>query len=198
MKRCVECKSEELEEANIEEKCRVGGRTFVASVPAIRCCRCGETYLAHDVMVALHRGAVAELARHGDVDSESFKRICRATGLPLGEVAGLLGITAETMCRWEDGEEPIDRNAAALLSIMVLERFDGHTTAFDRLKAAINPEPWPETIRLAPIVPDAASDLTASLLDTGDSVLCPACDESSRQPKTGEEEDMPERRVAVA
>jgi len=148
MNRCVACKNQGLEDAIVEERFKVAGVAFAAEVPATRCTQCGETYLDCETMARLDRSVTSAFANHGVLNAESFRRLRRATRLTPTELASILDVRPDVVEAWESGKEPIDRKTAALLAIMVLDRFDGRTTALDRLRAGMNPAPWPDVTRI--------------------------------------------------
>jgi putative transcriptional regulator len=150
-KRCAECRSRELVATEAEEQLEVAGKTFAATLPATKCARCGAVYLSHDALGKLELAAAGELARHGDVTSESFGFMRRALGVRAVELAEWLNVTPETVSRWEHGKQTIDRAAAALLSAMVLDRLEGRTATIDRLEALLKPRPLPKLVRLEPL-----------------------------------------------
>jgi putative zinc finger/helix-turn-helix YgiT family protein len=150
MKRCYKCKSEKLQETTAEDRIKVAGKTFTAMVPVIKCRACGELYYPGPALEAFELDVAGELARHGEASAEAFSFMRRALGVKAVELAELLDVTPETVSRWEHGRQPIDRGAAALLSTMVVDRLEGRTTALDRLKTLLKPEPLPRLVRLVP------------------------------------------------
>ena len=158
--RCCDCESLEIVDADIEERFAVAGRSFAVVVPGTRCAKCGNYYLRADTVVAVERSVAAELARRGDVSPAAVRDMRKTIPLRRDDLAAMLGVTTDTIVRWESGEEPIERNAAALLSMMVLDRLEGRTNTIDHLRDRLSPEPWPDVTRLAPdpavVAPDAA------------------------------------------
>ena len=148
MKRCHKCKGDKLTSAKLEQRVEVGPRTFVATLPSIRCSSCGEETLAGPDLEALDLAVAGELARHGELSSESLGFMRRALGMPACDLAKLLDLAPETVSSWENARQPIDRGAAVLLSAMVLDRLEGRTTTLDRLEALLDPRPLPWRVRL--------------------------------------------------
>jgi DNA-binding transcriptional regulator YiaG len=97
---------------------------------------------------AFELDVAGELARHGEASPEAFSFMRRALGVKAMDLAEMLDVTPETVSRWEHGQQPIDRGAAAILSAMVVDRLEGRTTALDSLKALQRPEPLPRVVRL--------------------------------------------------
>jgi putative zinc finger/helix-turn-helix YgiT family protein len=150
MKRCYKCKGEMLEETKVEESRHLAGRTFTASVPALKCSECSELYFPGPALEAFDVAIAGELARHGEVSAEAFAFMRRAIGMTARELAELLDVTPETVSRWEHGKRQLERGPFALLAEMVLDRLEGRTTTLDRLKALLKPDPLPKLVRLVP------------------------------------------------
>ena len=150
MKRCYNCEGGRLIKAKVEERVKVGRRTFVSTLPVIRCSACGEETFAGPDLQALELRIAGELARHGEVAAEAFSFMRRVLGVRAMDLAEYLDVTPETVSRWEHGKQPIDRGAAALLSAMVVDRLEGRTTTVDRLKTLLQPRRLPRLVRLVP------------------------------------------------
>ena len=150
MKRCYNCEGGRLIKAKVEERVKVGRRTFVSTLPVIRCSTCGEETFAGPDLQALELRIAGELARHGEVAAEAFSFMRRVLGVRAMDLAEYLDVTPETVSRWEHGKQPIDRGAAALLSAMVVDRLEGRTTTVDRLKTLLKPRRLPRLVRLVP------------------------------------------------
>ena len=150
MKRGYKCKNETIEETTVEETRHLAGRTFTASVSALRCSACGEVYFPGPALEDFDVAIAGELARHGVVSAEAFSFMRRAIGLMARDLAELLDVAPETVSRWEHGKLPLERGPFALLAAIVLDRLEGQTTTLDRLKALLKPEPLPKLVRLVP------------------------------------------------
>ena len=150
MKRCYDCKAEKLVDATADLELEVNGRKFQTTVPAIRCAGCGKQTIDGFALGAFELSTAGELARRGEVSPESFKFMRKTLGMRAVDLAELLDVTPETISRWENDKQPIDRKAAALLSAMVIDRLEGRTTILDRLKTLLKPEPQPSLVRLVP------------------------------------------------
>lgn len=150
MKRCYQCKGDKLDATTVEESRTVAGRTFTGTVPAIRCASCGELYYPGPALEALDLEVAGELARHGEASAEALRFMRKALALKASEIAELLDVTRETVSRWEHGQQPVERRAAALLSAMVRDKLDGRTSTLDSLRALLKPDPLPTLVRLVP------------------------------------------------
>lgn len=147
-KRCFNCKSTELVAAEHEDRMEVAGHRFTRSVPAMRCARCGEETMKGADLETFEVEVAAELARHGELPADAFRFMRRVLGMKAAELGELLDVTPETVSRWENEKQAIERRAAALLSSMVLDKVEGRTSTLDRLKALREPSPLPRLVRL--------------------------------------------------
>ena len=145
MKKCAVCQGE-LESAEVAQEVTVGPTTFQGSVPGRRCAACGETFTSaaqasrFDVLVA------RELVQSGASSGEALRFMRRARELRAADLADVLGVTPETVSRWENGKHPIDRASWAVLAALVTEGIEGATAT--RLRAAASPRALEDVVRL--------------------------------------------------
>ncbi len=86
-------------------------------------------------MLAFDRALTGELARSGAVGPQGFRWLRKAARLPSVRLAQLLDVTPGTVSRWENGKQPLDRRAVALVSALALEAQGGRAVALDLLEA---------------------------------------------------------------
>lgn len=129
-----------------ERRVSVGGVLFVADLP-IASSGSGEhegwldeTLEQHDLAIA--SWLVANGARTGD----ALRWLRKTIGMKALELAEVLGITPETVSRWENGKLEVDALAWVLLGAIVHDRETGETRTIDALRAA----------RSRPTLPDSA------------------------------------------
>lgn len=149
-KRCFNCKSTDVVAGKHEDRIELGGHRFRRSVPTRRCKRCGEETIKGQDVESFELDVAAEFARHGQLPADAFRYMRRVLGLKAAELAELLDVTPETISRWENEKQSIERRAAALLSAMVLDKLEGRTSTLDRLKALMKPSRLPRLVRLVP------------------------------------------------
>jgi DNA-binding transcriptional regulator YiaG len=113
----------------------VAGTTFVAAADVDSCGGCGEVRIPASLMIAFERAIACELARRGPISDETFRWIRRAASIERGDLAQLLGVTAETIAGWEAERRPIDRAAWLLLAAIVLDSIEGPRPLRARLRA---------------------------------------------------------------
>ncbi|MGC4118580.1 MAG: helix-turn-helix domain-containing protein [Myxococcales bacterium] len=148
--RCFSCKGTDFAAGKHEDRLELGGHKFTRSVPTRRCKRCGEEMIQGQDVEGFELDVAAEFARHGQLPADAFRHMRRVLGLKATELAELLDVTPETISRWENEKQSMDRRAAALLSAMVLDKLEGRTSTLDRLKALMKPSRLPRLVRLVP------------------------------------------------
>ncbi len=134
MNRCVKCGSKGLRAVEVAETVTVGNLEFEGSVQGWSCDACGETYLAGPDVGSYEALVSRWLAEHGIGTREAFRFMRKSLGMRAVDLAGLLGVTPETVSHWETGKHELPRNAVALLAAMVIEQADGRTDTIDRLR----------------------------------------------------------------
>lgn len=77
----------------------------------------------------------------GKPTGEKFRFLRKQAELPAKELAGLLGVTPETVSRWEGGKHEIPLAVWALLGVLVGEHRSKSTTTMDRLRGMAQPPP---------------------------------------------------------
>ncbi len=147
---CPSCRENAVGPGTTELTRELGGVTFKAEVPVNLCDACGEWYVSHEdgrrFEVAVARG----VAEHGIGTPDAYKFMRKATGLRAVDLAVLIGVTPETISRWETGKVPVERRALALLQALVTEHAEGTTATLDRLRAlAGNKKHKPKSVRVA-------------------------------------------------
>jgi len=112
----------------------IAGRQFPVEAQGERCVVCGREVIdaAQAKEISLH---IAEkLALEGPATGAAFRHIRKSMGLSAKDVAELLGLTQETVSRWEKGRRKADRRTVILLGNVFLEYLDGKSMTVDRLQ----------------------------------------------------------------
>src|SRR6185437_453729 len=110
---CLSCNQGTMRPAMVEIRREVGERSFVASVDGRKCTDCGSVSFKGTDLARFEGAVAAALAGSG----EAFRWMRKALDLRAIDVAVLLGVTPETISRWETGRVTIDRGAMALLAL---------------------------------------------------------------------------------
>ncbi len=99
----------------------VSGRVFTGTAPARVCPTCGEKFIAAKDLIALDREVARRIAREGPVDGESFRFMRKALRMKAADLATLLDVTPETVSKWENAKNPVQRAAWMVVAEMVLD-----------------------------------------------------------------------------
>ncbi len=117
------------------ERRTIEGREFVAGLPADKCTRCGETYVRGEALADFEKLVAGTLAQEGPASGEAFRFLRKAISLKAADLAALLGVTPETISRWENGQRAVDVAAWATLAAIVVEELQGQKLTLERLRA---------------------------------------------------------------
>jgi DNA-binding XRE family transcriptional regulator len=144
MKHCIQCNGIDLRYAEETEDVRVptaGGdlEVFVSGVSVTRCSTCGEAYLKGPDLERASLIASAEAIRQGVRDGPTLRFIRKALGLRTAELGELLGISAEAVSQWENGQRAAERSVWITVGDLVSDELAGVTTTFDRLRTFAEP-----------------------------------------------------------
>ncbi|MBX3232945.1 MAG: helix-turn-helix domain-containing protein [Labilithrix sp.] len=110
-----------------------GGRRFRATVTAPVCRRCRASFVDGRLLERFDLAIACDLAMRGPADGETFRFLRKAIGLAAATLAELLGVSAETISRWENGQRAVDGPAWITVGTLVLERAGRPTSTLDRL-----------------------------------------------------------------
>lgn len=133
--RCIQCKSGVTEASSVNDEIRIGGYVFKTEMPAERCTKCGETYIAGPDLERFDLLVARALATQGVISGATFRFMRKALAMRAADLGNLLGVRPETISRWETEKGPVDPCAFATLGGMVIDRLAGNTSTVDRLMA---------------------------------------------------------------
>ena len=147
-KRCFECGQNRVEDTTVKESLTVGEYTFFAQLSARKCSNCGSTRFSAETLAAFELGVAVKLAQAGVNSGDSVKFMRKTIQLRAMDLAALLGVTPETVSRWETGKLPVEHRALALLGSLVLEKAEGRTAILDLLRSLNEPKPLNRDIEI--------------------------------------------------
>ncbi len=148
-KKCHECGSTKLKEQSKGLHLELDVGTFaMPDAPALVCQNCGTSSTNAKYLEAFELIVAGFLAQHGAATPNTFRFMRKAVGLGAGELAELLDVTRETVSRWENGKQPLERRALAIVGGLVLDRIDGKTQTADRLRALRQPPKLAKTTKI--------------------------------------------------
>ncbi len=139
MKRCAVCFSNELRETRetVDVNVPTVSGAFhvrVSGVSNARCGNCGESFLCGPDLGRAELLAGAEALARGFRDGKTLKFVRKALGLRATELGELLGVSAETVSRWENGHRAAERSVWNASADMVADKLAGTTTTLERLR----------------------------------------------------------------
>lgn len=146
-KKCISCGEKTLQRGSIRLVREVCGREMTATVTGLVCSECGEsiTDIADGERFDL---AIAELLSEAPPTGESFRFMRRAAGLRASDLARMLGLTGDTISRWENGKYAIDRAAFLVLGQIVRDQRRGSTGMLDLIRQAEAPRELPARVEI--------------------------------------------------
>ena len=147
MKKCPSCGGA-LVASRKRQTQSVGGRDFVVTVAAAACRGCASVFLENASLQRAEMEIACELARHGPVSGEAFRYLRKTLALRAVVVADLLGVTPETISRWENGQRPVDKAAWMTLGSVVLEQASRRPETLERLRELRAHGPGARSVRI--------------------------------------------------
>jgi DNA-binding transcriptional regulator YiaG len=136
---CADCGSAKVRAIAMPYEQSIGSVSFVSKLPAVECTACGARLVAADILGKFEMAVARWLASSGPVDSQAFRFMRKAIGLPAQVLAQLLEVTPETLSRWEHDKQALDRNAFAILAALVEDAVQGKTGTIERLRSMRSP-----------------------------------------------------------
>ncbi|MCL2779432.1 MAG: type II toxin-antitoxin system MqsA family antitoxin [Polyangiaceae bacterium] len=149
MKTCTNCGSKTLKTTTEDHEIRIGQKSIRGVIDAIACERCGEVYFPADAIERLERDVATTLVRTGNVDGDAFRFVRHVIGMQAKDLAALLGVAAETVSRWEQGQRDVDRLAWLALAGLLHDRVSGADETRRTLEAVQHPTPMPNRVKIA-------------------------------------------------
>ena len=117
-------------------------------VEVSRCPHCGETEVAIPHIEALHRAIATALVRKpARLTPEEIRYLRKYLGWSGADFAAHMGVTAETVSRWEHGTTPMGSTANRLLRLLVVTQVPVQDYSADLL-TGIAEEPETHAMRL--------------------------------------------------
>jgi transcriptional regulator with XRE-family HTH domain len=127
MKRCTDCKSTELHEAEVPVTLtlpfrtvegEIGERTFEGTVTGVRCESCGSYVYDGPDLGRFERLVALRLLTLGISTGAEARFLRKKAGLKAVDLAALLGVTPETVSHWENGKsQPSPSELAMILQL---------------------------------------------------------------------------------
>jgi DNA-binding transcriptional regulator YiaG len=133
MNKCPSCGGP-LGSSKMRQTQSVGRRDFIVTVATSACRACGSVFLQNASLQRAELEIACDLARHGPISGEAFRYQRKTLGFRALVVADLLGVTPETISRWENGQRPVDMATWLTLGSLVLEKAARWPDTLERLR----------------------------------------------------------------
>lgn len=166
MDRCPQCGGG-IGRSKKTQRFTVEGTNFVVNVPAYVCRQCKAVFMEGTALERADLEVACVLASRGPASGETFRFMRKTLGMRAVVLASLLGVTPETISRWENEQRSVDGNAWIVLGSIALERAGHPSSTLKRLMGLTKRVKLPKTVRidlakvavarLAPIRPRATS-----------------------------------------
>ena len=158
MKRCPSCRKTNLTKGTttVERAFPSRGakvRAVVENVPALVCRGCAEAVVSGEDLARAELIAASRLIETGARSGALLSWTRRSLGLLATDLAALLGVTAETISRWENDRVEPEPAVWNVIADLVDDRLEGRTRTQDRLRTAAiskRPSKAPVTVRFEP------------------------------------------------
>jgi DNA-binding transcriptional regulator YiaG len=111
-----------------------GGVELRGELPA-DACSCGASTIQLETLARFEVSAAAALAIAGVCTGESFRFIRKSLGMRASDVGKILGVTPETVSRWETGQRDVDPHVFAMLGEIAIATAEGRPSPAERFKA---------------------------------------------------------------
>lgn len=144
---CAACGADKVRKGKVSITREVGTHLFSATVTGLVCEACGES------LTDIRDGerfdnVIADLLTEAPPTGDSFRFLRKVAGLKAKDVARMLGVTGDTVSRWENGKHAIDRAAFFVVAQIVREKREGRTDMLDLLVRGELPKPLPEKVEI--------------------------------------------------
>lgn len=134
MTKCTKCGAR-MRAAKVEHRLEVSGIELAGELKGQVCGECGEESIELTELARFELGTAAALAGVGVCTGEAFKFIRKALGMRAADVGEVLGVAAETVSRWENGQRDMDPHAFALLGEIAIAQAEGRPSPAERFKS---------------------------------------------------------------
>jgi len=148
MQTCDRCQRTKVIDVLVDDTMEVCGHTFASQVPATRCLACQQVVIQGEHVRRFERCVALEIAKAGLRNGDAFRFLRTALGMSEAAFAGLIDVPAEYVGYWEGEKWPVDPRALAILSSLVLGRFDDRHAALDSLGVLRTPRKLSRKVRL--------------------------------------------------
>ena len=145
---CDRCQRDKVIDVLVDDTIEVCGHRFTTQMPASRCLVCQQVVVQGEHVRDFERRVAAEVAKAGLRKGDAFRFQRTTLGMSEANLAELLDVPTEYVGYWETEKWPVDPRALAVLSALVLARFEGKHSALDCLGVLRGPRKLARNVRL--------------------------------------------------
>ncbi len=152
--KCEECGNLLTIERNATRRYDLGGLHHVAlkGIEVSKCAECGKESIAIPRIEQLHRVLTDQFVKQQRMLAPSEIRFLRKhIGLSSMDLATRMGVTRETVSRWESGAQPMGSVADRFLRVLVMSHEPTENYVVDDLLKELTNEPVPATLSMMPM-----------------------------------------------
>jgi putative transcriptional regulator len=145
--KCEECGGLAITEHNAVRRYEIGGLPHVElhGIEVTRCTVCGGEEIAIPRIEQLHRLlAEAFIKQHRNLAPVEIRFLRKHMGHSMNVFAEIMGVTRETVSRWETGGTPMGSAANRLLRLLVVSHEPPESYVVDDLLRELSGAPAPE------------------------------------------------------
>jgi DNA-binding transcriptional regulator YiaG len=102
----------------------IAGAEVDGSVDAVACGKCGEVFIAAEEIATFEGLAVAAVIRAGWLRGGVLRAGRKVLGFPATQLASMLGVTPETISRWENDAHEVPRAVFLWLHELLVHHAD--------------------------------------------------------------------------
>jgi putative zinc finger/helix-turn-helix YgiT family protein len=154
MMNCDECETPVTAERNAVRRYTIGGLPHVElhGVEVTRCPGCGKEGITIPRIGQLHRMlAEAFVRQHRKLAYPEIRFLRKHIGLSGADFAQRMGVSRETVSRWETGAKPMSAQADRLLRMLVVTHEPTHSYAVDDFLKELDDEAAPAKLPPVPM-----------------------------------------------
>ena len=130
-----------MEKVLVEEPVQLAGVRFKPRWRVLRCPADGTKVVPAKVRAAFESKAARHVATHGPMTGATLRLLRRTAGYSATALARLLGVTPESLSRWENTRQKLNVLVWVATAQLALDKLHGRSTVRKQLQAAAAVEP---------------------------------------------------------
>lgn len=154
MMKCDECGGQLAVKRNAVRRYSIGGLPHIElhGVEVTTCNKCGQESIAVPRVGQLHKVLAASILRlHRKLAPTEVRFLRKHIGLSGNEFAQRMGVTRETISRWENGNLSISALADRLVRLLVVSHKPSEDYAVDDMLSQLTDKPAPKKLSSVPL-----------------------------------------------